>query len=72
MMCLDNVRGKIATSSISAQLNGIVATVTFAPLRLFAHFPEFWGQAAEWGSAWGSVLASDGRVLFKAAQNTTV
>ena len=29
------------------------------------------GQAAEWGSAWGSVLASDGRVLFKAAQNTT-
>ena len=30
------------------------------------------GHAAEWGSAWGSVLASDGRVLFKAAQNTTV
>ena len=69
MMCLDNVRGKIATSSISAQLNGIVATVTFAPLRLFAHFPEFWGQAAEWGSVSSTVPGSLRRLLARSRQN---
>ena len=60
---------KIATSSISAPLNGIVATVTFAPLRLFAHFPEFWGQAAEWGSVSSTVPGSLRRLLARSRQN---
>ena len=62
-----NVVGSVAPGQIVEVMDAVVASTGQVRIKVRPA-----GQAAEWGSAWGSVLASDGRVLFKAAQNTTV